>query len=47
MDNDDKLKLTLESTLSDKRSDVALGNQIHRERGNTIKHIKYKIKLVR
>ena len=47
MDNDDKLKLTLESTLSDKRSDVALGNRIHRERRNTIEHIKYKIKLGR
>ena len=45
MDNDDKLKLTLESPLSDKRSDIALENRIRRERGNTIEHIKNKIKL--
>ena len=47
MGNDDKLILTLESTLSNKlestlsnkRSDVALENRIHREHENTIEHI--------
>ena len=39
MGNDDKLILTLESTLSNKRSDVAPGNRIHREHENTIEHI--------
>ena len=39
MGNDDKLILTLESTLSNKRSDVTLENRIERERENTIEHI--------
>ena len=39
MGNNDKLILTLESTLSNKRSDVTLENRIERERENTIEHI--------
>ena len=39
MGKDDKLILTLESTLSNKRSDVTLENRIERERENTIEHI--------
>ena len=39
MGNDDKLILTLELILLNKRSDVALVNRIHREHENTIEHI--------
>ena len=34
-----KLKLIQKLNLSNKRSDVALGNRIHREHENTIEHI--------
>ena len=36
---------TLESTLSNKRLDIALGNQIHKEPGHTIDHMNSRIKL--